>query len=273
MHAILALSACHLKYLSPQTPSYKLLETHHLERSLQSYRETLRSGVPLSRRDAIIATSFLLAFQACANPVFDPENPLINNLLSLMNGIRTVVASGYGTKSVFDRVLKEPLMLPSKTPVDGPGFDLILMLNTHQPLEIAEETKNLYVRVIESLSTIIDLTRKTYEEGGSPTPDEDLTGYADSLGMVMRWLCFIPPDFVTYINTCEPRALIIMAYYYAAVGTLVNTTAAGKWWWVERPPYMIQSISDYLGPPWATWMLWPRSRIPHMATRQGFKDG
>lgn len=60
MHGMLAVSATHLKHLSPGHPEHDLAESYHWQRSLKLLREELQFKLGTHNMDPVLSTSMLL---------------------------------------------------------------------------------------------------------------------------------------------------------------------------------------------------------------------
>lgn len=255
MHAIMMVAALQLQMKSPEPAPYKLRTTYHLHQALPAYRQLIHQTSLLQDRDALIATSFLLAIHASATPIFEPAKPSEDRLISLFTGIRTIVwhIRARSDVGIFWRSLTFPLILPSAAPVSGPALQLQMMIYERQSALKSSGTYATYIEVVESLTLLLDIAADDCEF--------EPQAYEKLMMHYIRWLSFLPRGFVVLVNVYEAEALVIMAYYYAAVGFVLRKLQRSWWWWRERPAFMCREISKYLGRTWAVWMRWPEAFV------------
>lgn len=255
MHAILMTSASHLQRLYPESyEDYKILSTKHLNYSLRSFRNTLSSRTYVANNfEAVLATTFLFLMHACSNPIFDPKNPTIDPLLQHCSGLYDIIRYHpcQAPYSIFQPICM-PMLLPAALPDSGPGRCLIDMVKSNtMDRGLPDPNTKLYIGTVKSLAPIIDVVISQPPFGGAP-PDALLLYF-------IRWLSFLPPDFLGLVNSYHAKALIIMAHYYAVVAFVLSNWKQGWWFLRERPAYMINNIAAYVGEDWAVWMSWPVS--------------
>jgi len=258
MHAILALSARHLQEHRdcPGYYDYKLLESDHLQKALTSFRSAVNANV-VSGHDALLATSFLLFFHACADvtsganlsqPCEDTSFTFLRGLRSLVIDNSHVAHSGL-FKSLVAKPHLLPLVLPPAVPLQGPGAVLMRLLRNLLQRSPFMENQELYIERIESLTSYFSLL-----EGQS----NDTKTLDELLMSCLRWQVFCSAEYVALVQGHDIIALTILAHYYAVVGYLL-AGAKDKWWWLRRKPiYMVQAIRKYVGPDYASWTEWPR---------------
>jgi hypothetical protein len=254
MHAILMTGASHLQRLNPHDDIYAAKAAKHLHLSLRSFRNALSAYVPSlggATTDALMGTAFLLIIQACNTPSFDPDSPVTDGVLPHSQGVFDIIrlAGDAAQDSIF-KPLCTPEFLPATSPTTGPALDLVFMINTCVDDNVTgDQNSELYIAIIESLTIVLETITSGSHLGGTP-PQPLLT-------CLVQWLSFLPPEFITLINSNDPKALVIMAYYYAIVAFILSKTRSGWWWMRERPIYMIGRITAFLGEEWMIWLRWP----------------
>ncbi|KFZ06195.1 hypothetical protein V501_07646 [Pseudogymnoascus sp. VKM F-4519 (FW-2642)] len=254
MHAILMTGTSHLQRLNPEThQDYNALSTKHLHHSLRSFRIALSSPTYVANNfEAVVATTMLFMMQAYNNPIFDPENPSVDALLQHCSGLFDIIRfhPNQATFTIFQPICL-PRLVRAAMPDSGPARGLVQMIESHAlDYGIPDPNGKFYMGVIKSLAPVIDAVISRPPFGGAP-PNALLLYF-------VRWLAFLPTEFVMLVNSYDPKALIIMAHYYAVVAFALSNWKNGWWWLRDRPEYMIKNIAAFVDSRgWGVWMKWP----------------
>lgn len=254
MHAVLMTGASHLKRLNPEIQQdYNILSTKHLHHSLRAFRNALSSRTYVANNfEAVISTTLLFLMQSCSNPVFDPANPIIDAMLQHSSGLFDIIRY-HPRQAAFTmfQPICTPKLVRAAIPDAGPAHELVQMIERHA-LEFGTPDPNagFYMGVVKSLAPVLDAVISRPPFGGAP-PNALLLYF-------IRWLSFLPPEFVILVNSYDPKALIIMAHYYALVAFILSNWKDGWWWMRDRPEYMIRNIAEFVGlGELGVWMKWP----------------
>ncbi|KFY07660.1 hypothetical protein V492_06945 [Pseudogymnoascus sp. VKM F-4246] len=254
MHALLMTSSAHLNRLNPETyRDYNAVSTKHLQHSLHSFRNALRSPTFVANNfDAVLATTILFLMQACSNPVFDPVNGTADALLQHSSGLFDIIRFHPSEEppTIFHPICT-PKLVRAAMPDSGPARGLIQMVESYAlSFGVPDPNEKIYMVVITSLAPIMDAVISQPPYGGAP-PNALLLYF-------IHWLSFLPPEFVVLVNSYDPKALVIMAHYYAVVAFVLSNWKSGWWWLRDRPEYMIKNISEFVALSGCdVWMEWP----------------
>ncbi|KKP07845.1 Upc2 protein [Trichoderma harzianum] len=107
--------------------------------------------------------------------------------------------------------------------------------------DLEEYDKDVCLEAIEILQWIFELHRI------SP---------ATRTHFIVAWSILIPARFGEMIRQRIPEALIILSFYAVLLHRL-------RHFWIFGPSgrFLIESISTYLGTPWARWLVWPEEQL------------
>ena len=78
---------------------------------------------------------------------------------------------------------------------------------------------------------------------------------------IIAWPVIVGADYVEMLSSRQPEALVILAHY----ATLLHMR---RDYWVigDGGRYLIESISQYLGLEWETWLSWPNQILQQGAS-------
>jgi hypothetical protein len=74
----------------------------------------------------------------------------------------------------------------------------------------------------------------------------------ERLGALVAWPVIIPPNYVDLVASHQGEALVILAYY----GALIHPSR-NEWVFQDGGQFLIESVTQYLGPAWHDWLEWP----------------
>ena len=261
LHAILTLTARHFQITrhneAMQLPyNFNQIQEKHLQRTLSAFHTGLEK-IHQERKyeDALVATSLLLCFYACAIQDFSPSAlvPSEDTSFIFLYGTRSlIIHRAEASTGLMRHLIKRPeclsLFLARISPISGPGERLINLINQLPTTSPSLDNKDMYVERVESLTVYFSTL-------AAHAPDSESV---ERLSMCfLRWQAACPPAFMSLIRSCDPIALIILAHFYAAAGFVQMKADNLWWWWQDKPKYMVETISEFLLPAWAEWLEWP----------------
>lgn len=264
LHGILTLAARHFQKTcydqAIEIPyNWKQVQEKHLQATISKFHCALQR-VHQGNKDALLATSFLLCFNACSIQDFKPSTliPGEDTSFIFLPGTRSLVINKehMPPNSLMKPLTLRPkwlsLFLPRVSPILGPGGRLINLVNKLPTTPSLLKNKEIYIERIESLTVYLSTT-------AAHNPDLDSV---EGLSLCfLRWQAVCPPDFVLLIKEYDPIALIILAHFYAAAGFVQMKANNLWWWWQDKPKYMVETIAEFLLPAWAEWLEWPLAMI------------
>ncbi|OAA55960.1 Zn(2)-C6 fungal-type DNA-binding domain protein [Niveomyces insectorum RCEF 264] len=102
----------------------------------------------------------------------------------------------------------------------------------------------------EACRTAIHYLQLGYDCLAQPVPGK----YANR--MLSIWGIFLPDEFCTLLRARQPEAVAIMAWYAVLLHEERNSWRVG-----DVGVFILQNVSEFLGPQWAHWLEWPTRRI------------
>ena len=80
--------------------------------------------------------------------------------------------------------------------------------------------------------------------------------------IVFIWGMFLPEEFFALLKAHRLEAVAMMAWYAVLLHECRDIWQVG-----DAGVFILQSVSDYLGPEWAHWLEWPFSAVRHGLSR------
>lgn len=224
MDAIFAVSALHLRTISPH--DYSLVRASHsyMASCLSQYSSSLTAGVDAGNAEALFVTSALIAFQASASRCFQDERldradgddsyivPL--QWFHSFQGVKAVVMASWQWLRLSDKVRPIIAAQPALSldlNSDKPKFFSFLLEGLEEELEGMDEfsrteTKQAYEHAIAYLSW------------SHPRPERR---------RILGFPATVSRRFVELIESREPRALVIISCFFAM------TKSVDEVWWLR----------------------------------------
>lgn len=253
LHAILALSALHLRWLEPDRRAEHLFQAHlHYDAALAGFRLDVKDVDESNFQPVLLFSNLLFpyALALALDAASDLEHAfdiLLSNLI-LTRGVRPILT----THGLFDAMKASPLgrLVPDDIrgldwDADPPAGTEVVQLRKFSeavhhvyPPDIIEAYKD----AIRSLQILFSATQRR-----SDPPSDSL---------LKTWIHHICPRFVELLGEKQPGALIIFAYYGVLLGR------GHRYWFREGVDEQILRIAEYFVPTeWKSWLDWPREQI------------
>lgn len=106
-----------------------------------------------------------------------------------------------------------------------------------------ENTTKTYQQAIQALQSAITAT------------ENQITG-ANGLYVLIAWPILVPRGYIDLVAQRKGEALVILAHFGALVDRHKHS-----WVFCDGGKYLVDSISQYLGPQWTEWLHWPRQSL------------
>ncbi|KAF2759203.1 hypothetical protein EJ05DRAFT_337075 [Pseudovirgaria hyperparasitica] len=234
MHAVLAVSALHDRYLGVQTVHYQpVRQAYHLSRSIALFRDSLTNTIGEAQKDAVWATAVFLAILTMSSTVVSSPSecwPLTSSDSSTVEWLRLkasdkalwTIADPLRADSAFSTMSDTLSQMKQELPAKGiSGMPARLAQACHLNEKSTEET-NPYFLFAHGLSRLI----------GEPQGEA-------SLGVAFIPINSMSPTFRTLLEDKDPVALLLLCLWY--------TRARHCKWWIEfRARHAVPSICAYL---------------------------
>ncbi len=253
MDALLAVSALHMRTITPNDQSLVRLFHGYMASSLSQYTQTLASGVNQNNAEALFTTSALIAFQASASRRFmnEPDDleaepyQLPVQWFHSFQGVKTVVLTSW-------RWLR---MSPHVRPIIAaqPALSHNVNVVSHEP----------FTHLLDDLPAQL--------EGLSPSDSAETQQAYEHSVAYLNWAHAKPEKprilgfpatvsrrFIQLIGEQDPRALVIISSFFAM------TRSVDDAWWLEGVAKKeVLGILGLLPPDWWAKMEWALLVVNH----------
>ncbi|KAJ5197359.1 hypothetical protein N7449_007838 [Penicillium cf. viridicatum] len=250
MNELLSLSSLHLSIVRPgQRDFYR----HH-STQLQSYALSSFNSSSSQINDKNYVAAFLFAGilglrMLCETLVYrdnDFEGFLDQfvQYIVLHYGVRTV-AGGGRWQLLQQTALKPILDLGARIPSENESLGPVcrVLLDRIKSLGHNDTTTKTYEQTIQALQSIITVI------------DNQVPG-SNSLDVLIAWPILVPREYTDLVAQRKCEALVILAHFGALVDTHKHS-----WVFCDGGKYLVDSITQYLGPQWEEWLHWPQQSL------------
>lgn len=253
MHAVLAISASHLRYLQPGDPSHRTAELLYLSKAYTGLCDALSAPPTHSNSSALISCSLLILHNAWnsinsnesqANSAFDMR---VDHLFPLSSGLRSVLEATLHVRQ------------PEFFTADRANETLHLVQPSLSDAQESSNIRQIFINVYSCVTEPVSVHSQafaTYLDGASwlipvfpllPTRGT-CDGTDNFLAGIMRYLFLWPVRFqeglrlLNVQNRAASRVLIF--FFYKAVSMLVSERV---WWAQERSCHFREALQAELG--------------------------
>lgn len=247
---ILSLSALHLSIVRPgQRDFYRHHSTQLQNHALSSFNNS-SSHINDENYVSIFLFAGILGLHMLCETLVYRENDFENFLdqfvqhIVLHRGVRTVI--GGGRWQLLQQTSLRPLLELGErmSSVDASLGPLCqMLLGRINGLGHDENTTRTYQQAIQALQSAITAT------------ENQIPG-ANSIDVLIAWPVLVPREYIDLVAQRKGEALVILAHFGALVDTHKHS-----WVFCDGGKYLVDSISQYLGPQWAEWLHWPRQSL------------
>ncbi|KAF3395809.1 hypothetical protein F1880_007088 [Penicillium rolfsii] len=247
LNLLLATSALNLSIMKPERRDFY---RHHATQLLTHALNNFNSLSPHVNQERCIPMFLFAAvmglYLLCDTLVFREgafENFLSRfvQYLRLHLGIRTITAEGrweYLRETKLKPVLTFSEWLPDMNsdlgPVCGALYERI------QSSEKDEARLKAYRMTVQALHVVMVA----------------LDSGKGELDALVAWPVIISPQYVDLVASHQGEALVILAYY----GALIHPSR-DHWVFQDGGRFLIESVTQFLGPAWHEWLEWPRKAL------------
>lgn len=257
MHAVLLMSASHLRFLQPSLGTHTDAAAYHLDLSLAGFRETLTR--PLSERDAgaTIACAFLLLHHAWCTPALclDPSGRLYMDLdgdkmLSFASGLRVLIDTTNQSNAFPDHIFKKFLTKESTQRFRDwatkrhCSYDYERQFLGRSRTAARAMTEGECWTDCGALDAA-DRLAPIFRAIDAVSCDEQITDLMHEVqGYVLMWPAKSTKPFEQEVREKKTEALLAMLVFYASCWWLLSTQI---WWMGDRSRIMCEAILDHFG--------------------------
>ncbi|KAJ5941445.1 hypothetical protein N7516_001613 [Penicillium verrucosum] len=237
MNELLSLSSLHLSIMRP---GHRDFYRHH-STQLQSYALSSFNSSSSQINDNNYVAVFLFAgilgvHMLCETLVYR-DNDFEGFLDQFVQRGRWKLLQQTALKPILDLGAR----IPSGNEILGPVCHVLL--DHIKGLGHNDTTTKIYKQAIQALQSVITVI------------DSQAPG-SDSLSVLIAWPILVPREYIDLVAQRRCEALVILAYF----GALVNTHKH-SWVFCDGGKYLVDSITQYLGPQWEEWLCWPRQSL------------
>ncbi|CAK7273099.1 hypothetical protein SEPCBS119000_005470 [Sporothrix epigloea] len=100
----------------------------------------------------------------------------------------------------------------------------------------------------EACRRAVHFLQLAFDNVANPTPGKS------AYQIAYVWGIYLPDEFCALLKSRKPEAVAVMAWYAALLHQSRNTWQVG-----DAGVFILNSISEFLGPEWAHWLEWPFS--------------
>ncbi|KAJ5958265.1 uncharacterized protein N7479_005415 [Penicillium vulpinum] len=250
MNELLSLSALHLSITRPEQRS---LYRHH-STQLQNYALSSFKNFSTQINDENYVSIFLFAgilgmHMLCETLVYR-ENDFESFLdqfvqyTVLHHGVRTI--AGGGRWQLLQQTELKPLLeLGERMPSADASLGSVcqVLLDRIKGLGHDENIEKTYQQAIQALQSAITVV------------DRQIPG-SNCLDVLIAWPVLVPREYIDLVAQRKGEALVILAHFGALVDTHKHS-----WIFCDGGKYLVESISQYLGPQWEEWLHWPQQSL------------
>ncbi|KAJ5398714.1 hypothetical protein N7465_009203 [Penicillium sp. CMV-2018d] len=250
MNGLLSLSSLHLSIVRPEQRDFY----RHNSTQLQSYALSSFNSSSSQINDENYVAIFLFAgilglHMLCETLVY-PDNDFecfldqFVQYVVLHYGVRTV--AGGGRWQLLQQTALKPILdlgarIPSENGSLGPVCHVLL--DRIKGLGNNETTTKAYEQTIQALQSVITVI------------DSQIPG-STSLDILIAWPILVPREYIDLVAQRKCEALVILAYFGALVDTHKHS-----WVFCDGGKYLVDAVTQYLGPQWEEWLHWPRQSL------------
>lgn len=250
MNELLSLSSLHLSIIRPEQRDFY----RHHSTQLQSYALSSFNSSSSQINDENYVAIFLFAgilglHMLCETLVYrgnDFEEFLDQfvQYVVLHYGVRTV-AGGGRWQLLQQTALKPILNLGARIPLENESLGPVchVLLDRIKSLGHNDTTTKTYEQAIQALQSVITVLNR-------PVPEDN------SVDVLIAWPILVPREYIDLVSQRKCEALVILAHFGALVDTHKHS-----WVFCDGGKYLVDSITQYLGPQWEEWLHWPRQSL------------
>ncbi|KAJ5381328.1 uncharacterized protein N7496_003756 [Penicillium cataractarum] len=247
LNMLLAISALNLSIVKPDRRDYYRHHATQLQSHALNNFNSLSPGfdqdtcIPMFLFAAVLGLHLLCETLVFREGNFESFLDRFVQYLRLHQGIRTITAEGrweYLRQSNLKPFLAFSERLPPMDSEFGPVCETLYQ--RVQGSEKSEARLKVYRQTIQALQAVMTA----------------LDSENERLGALVAWPVMISTSYVDLVASHQEEALVILAYY----GALIHPSR-NNWMFQDGGQFLIESVTQHLGPAWHEWLEWPRKTL------------
>lgn len=254
MNELLALAATHISILRP---SDRILYRHHAAQlqnhALASFHSSNNPQKSEEHMARFLFSSVLGVHMLCdtlnfRDPDFTTFLDTFTHYLRIHCGVRSVMSNNWHvlTDTALGPILRHGAS--QLEPNTGLGPECSRLLELVEKSKLGPSITQIYQSTIEGLQKAFNSTFST----NAPK--------IYSVG-VHSWPVTVPSEYIDLLARRTPDALVILAHY-----AVILHSHRDNWLFGDGGRFLIQSISEYLGPDWGEWLVFPNQFLSEATT-------
>ncbi|KAJ6114046.1 hypothetical protein N7523_007363 [Penicillium sp. IBT 18751x] len=249
MNEVLALSSLHMSIIRPDLQQIYRHRAFHMQQHALAIFNAIK---PELNKDSCLAlflfSSLLGVHMLCDTLVFRSGsfNTFLDNFtqyIRLHQGVRAVTDGCW-------EFLRQTELAPLLNVADSfPGASTSIsneyqrLLKLVESAELGESITKTYHHAIMSLQRVTAAAMSHSASRGNSHA-------------IIAWPVIVGADYIDLLSSRQPEGLVILAHYAVLLHTRRDYWIVG-----DGGRYLIESISQLLGPAWETWLSWPNQSL------------
>lgn len=254
MYELLAVSAAHLAFLTPNNEKYY----YHLSKSLQSKALTVFTETSALDDESATMPSMMFSWLLSLHLLREATTNMgadfglfLEDLVRYLNihrGIRSIAGRGWSALKQTELKLVITASEGLLNREGGSGTECAPLQSLLDSSDLSATSKDMYTETVGHLQTVFDADRNSKLQDG----------WTDA---TFLWPPIISAEYCQAVEQRRPEALIILSYYAVLLHRWREAWFIGK-----AGEYLIRSITRYLGPHWARWLEMPNQLLQQAVT-------
>ncbi|KAJ5106233.1 hypothetical protein N7456_002908 [Penicillium angulare] len=243
MNMALALSALHLSITRPDQRQLYRHRASHMQMHALSIFNAMKpvsnpdSCIPLFLFSSLLGVHMLCDSLAFHSDAFEEFLASYTQSIRLHQGVRTVINGSW-------EFLRQTELAPFLNVADSINMENFGISDEFQTLLGLLQSANLEESVSKTYhDSIMSLQGVTTAALSHPT---------SNVHIIHAWPVIVGADYVDLLSSHQPEALVILAHY-----AVLLHLRRDNWMFGDGGKYLIESISQFLGPAWENWLSWP----------------
>jgi hypothetical protein len=248
MDQILALSAAHMSTIRHEQQHMFRNQAIELQTRALSLFNRFETGI--SKKNScswFLYASFLgvqVMFETFQSNNFDSFLDKLSTYFPVHQGVHTVVHTAWpAVRGIIEEIVGQRYILDSLKLVYEQPQECGQLNSLIDNCSLEEIDKHACFQAIEILQWIYDLYHTD--------PRTHI-----QVPFTVSWSILVPARFGEMLTKRIPEALIILSFYAVLLHRLHNF-----WVFGSSGRFLIESITDYLGPTWKQWLIWPNQQL------------
>ena len=261
MHAMLAMASLHLSVTCGQDTDARTFYRHQASklqaRAIEVFNAepvhevTADNAVPLLLFSSLVGIHVLgemLVYRDRNETNFSSFLDEFTSYLRLHRGVRAVTAQSwsYLCKSELRPFLRVLDAVPRDS--GSRGSECAPLVSLVEAADLSQPSIDACIDAVDHLQWVFDGIRLDNEDNNG---DGSLASSA-----IHAWPILLSEDYTRLLEQRRPEALVVLAYFGVAVHW-----RRSSWFLSDGGRFLVRGVSEYLGPFWREWLVWPNEVV------------